>query len=270
MQKWSWIRQGYKGKLKVSWLWCLFLLFAIYTNTTKTLCYIFLMLSVHEGMHVLAGYIFHYPVEKIIIYPFGVCAQMEYIGYGNIAKELLIVVAGPSVHLLFPYFFRWLAAASVISYPYMEYLQMLNMSIFIFNILPIYPLDGGRIIQCLAHSVLPFRKAQISTLLISVINLYLLFYYRFLSGLNGWIILVFLGFQIIVGFRQLTLAQISFYHYRYLHPVKGRDKLNKGDDLYRARHNIMWRKNGWMDEHQWLALHFHRKRKDMKNTDPMI
>ena len=93
MQKWSWIRQGYKGKLKVSWLWCLFLLFAIYTNTTKTLCYIFLMLSVHEGMHVLAGYIFHYPVEKIIIYPFGVCAQMEYIGYGNIAKELLIVVA---------------------------------------------------------------------------------------------------------------------------------------------------------------------------------
>lgn len=270
MQKWNWIRHPHKGKLYISWLWIVFFGLALYTNTTKTLCYIFFMLSVHESMHVFVGHCFHYPIEKIIVYPFGICAQMQYIGYGNILQELLIIAAGPCIHLLFPFLFQWLADLSIISYSYMEYLNMLNLSILIFNILPIYPLDGGRIIQCLTHMILPFRKANMATLLISIGNLCLLFYYHFLSGVNGFIILVFLGLQICIGFQQLTLAQLSFYHYRYLHPKKGRDKVNKGDDLYRSRHNIMWRKNGWMDEHQWLSMHFHTKPERMKKSDPLI
>lgn len=232
--------------------------------------YIFLMLSIHESMHIFIGYLFHYPLEKVIIYPFGLCAQIEYIGYGNVLHEFLIIAAGPLTHFVFPIIFRWLAYINIISYPYMEYLQMLNVSILIFNILPIYPLDGGRIIQCLTHMILPYRKAQILTLLLSSLNLCLLFYYHFLGEMNGVIILIFLGLQIFMGFKQLTISQLSFYHYRYLHPVNGKDKINRGDDLYRSCHNIMCRKNGWIDEHQWLALHFHNHKTDIKKTDSLI
>lgn len=270
MRKWNWKQLFNKRKIHISWLWILFLLCAIYTNTFKTLCFIFLMLSVHESMHIIIGKIFSYPIEKVIVYPFGICAQMEYLGYGDVGKELLIILAGPSVHLIFPFFFQWLASISYISMGYCEYLQMLNMSILIFNILPIYPLDGGRIIQSLTHMILPYRKAQIFTLLISTINLFLLFHYRFLNGINGFIILIFLGFQIWFGFQQLTLSQLSFYHYRYLHPVDKKDKLNQGNDLYRARHNIMRRGTGWMSEQQWLSLYFHKQKPKANRRDCII
>lgn len=232
--------------------------------------YIFLMLSVHENMHIFVGKCFGYPVEKVVIYPFGICAQMEYMGYGNIIHELCIVIAGPSVHFLFPFIFQWLANISVISSPYMDYLNMLNTSILIFNILPIYPLDGGRVLQCFIHFILPYRKAQVTTLIVSFFNLLLLYYYKFLNGVNGFIIIIFLAFQIWIGFQQITLSQLSFFHYRYLHPVKGKDKLNKKDDLYRSRHNIMIRKNGWMKEHDWLSLYFHKFKHPIKKSDSIL
>lgn len=269
MLKWTYNKRS-KRCIHISWIWLIFLGFTLYTNTWKTMFYIFLMLSVHESMHILVGKCFGYKIDKVVIYPFGICAQMEYMGYGNIFYEFLIILAGPSVHLLFPLVFQWLVSISIISNPYMEYLCMLNMSIFLFNILPIYPLDGGRVLQCLIHFILPFRKAQVTTFIVSLINLLLLYYYQFLGGINGYIILVFLSLQIWMGFQQLTLSQLSFFHYRYLHPAKGKDKLNAGDDLYRSRHNVMIRSHGWMKEHQWLSLYFHKFEHKMKKSDSII
>lgn len=228
------------------------------------------MLSIHELFHIMVGKLFGYNVDRVVIYPFGICAQMEYIGFGDVFKELLIILAGPLSHLLFPVIFHWLVKITFISAGYCEYLEMLNMSILIFNILPIYPLDGGRVIQCFTHMILSFRKAQIVTLLLSIGNLILLYHYHFLNGVNGFIILIFLGFQIVIGFQQLTLSQLSFYHYRYLHPVKGKDKMNKGDDLFRSRHNVMRRGLGWLDEHEWLSLYFHHHHVEGKKKDYVI
>lgn len=229
-----------------------------YTNNLKTLFFIFMMLSIHEMSHILTALYFKYEVDQVIIYPFGLCAQMKHIGYGSVYQELLIVAAGPLVHVVFPFVFQWLLSMQLISSAYADYLHILNTSILIFNLLPVYPLDGGRILQSLYHIVLPYRKAQLLTFITSIINLALLFYYRFLNGFSGIIVMVFLGMQIIMSLKDITFSQLSFFRYRYLHPVTCKDKINEGEDLYRARHNIMVRKHGWINEHDWLKMHYHK------------
>lgn len=257
-------------KLRVSWLWILFLVLMWYTQNLKTMFFIFSMLSIHELSHIVIGHLFHYEVEKVILYPFGLCAQMRYIGYGTIWKELLIIAAGPAVQFCFPLIFELLMKGNLISSSYADYLNMLNASILIFNLLPVYPLDGGRLLQSLYHLVLSYKKAQLATFITSLVNLFLLFHYRFLNGISGYLVLIFLGMQIIMGMRELTFSQLAFYHYRYQHPAKGKEKWNSGNDLYRARYNIMKTKNSWLEEQDWLKLYFGTRKSPDKKSNIMI
>lgn len=242
----------------ISWLWIPFVIFMWYTHTLKTMMCIFLMLSIHEAAHILVAHYFQYEISSVIVYPFGLCAHMDHMGYGNIYKELLIILVGPLTHLCFPFFINMAMRADIISNTYGQYLLMMNTSIFIFNILPVYPLDGGRVVQSLFHLIFRFKIAQILTLITSIWNLWLLYCYRFLSGISGTIVFLFLGMQIIMSFYQLSYHQLAFYHYRYRNPATGRVILNEGNDLYRSKTNIMKVKNGWMDEKQWLSFYFHR------------
>lgn len=92
-------------KIRISLWWVIFLPFMILSHMGKTLFFLFLMLSIHEAAHMMVARYFHYPIRSLIIYPFGLCAQMQYIGMGCVWKELLIVAVGPLTHLCFPYFF---------------------------------------------------------------------------------------------------------------------------------------------------------------------
>lgn len=254
----------------ISWLWVPCMLFMWYTHTLKTMMCIFLMLSIHEGAHILFARVFQYEISSVIVYPFGVCAHMDHMGYGNIYKELLIIIAGPLTHLCFPFFIYLAMHTQLISDTYGQYLLMINTSIFIFNILPVYPLDGGRVIQSLLHLIFRFKTAQICTLIISLWNLWLLYSYRFLNGVSGTIVLLFLGMQIVTSFYQLSYQQLAFYHYRYHHPASGAIILNDGKDLYRSKTNIMKVKHGWMDEKQWLSFYFQRPLKKRKHSTKIL
>lgn len=54
-------------------------------------------------------------------------------------KKLVIAISGPFVNLIFIAIFIYFKQDSVLIY--------INILIFIFNMLPIYPLDGGRILK---------------------------------------------------------------------------------------------------------------------------
>lgn len=214
----------------------------------------------------LAAWLFHYPIESIILYPFGVCAQMKYIGMGNVWKELLIVAAGPCMHLLFPYLFHWLQLMGWISSSYQDYLCMLNSSILVFNLLPIYPLDGGRIMQSLYHLVFPYTWAQRLTMLSSALHLFLLFYYDILTTWSAYVVMAFLLMQVVMSWRQIALDRLQFYHYRKNHPVSYPLRAHHHKDLFRAYTNMIATKKGWIMEEEWLQYYFHDPEGKQRHT----
>lgn len=244
-------------RLKISWLWLPFLPLLIASHMAKTLLFLFFMLSVHECAHMLTAHYFHYPIDKLILYPFGLSAQMRYIGMGSVWKEMLIIIAGPLTHLLFPYLFSFMASLELISQPYMSYLCQLNTSILVFNLLPVFPLDGGRIVQSLYHLVFRYTTAQILTYITGIINLFLLWHYRILQTASAYLVMSFLLLQILLCWKQLAFERIAFYRYRSTHPPKGFLRMNRKNDLYRAYINVMETKNGWILEDEWLRTAFY-------------
>lgn len=248
----------FKTKLNISYLWIPYLLVLPYLHIGKIIFYIFLMLSIHELAHILCASFFHYPIEKVHVYPFGLAAQISYIGYGSIMKEVCIIAAGPLTHVCIPFFIHLLQSYAVISPSFASYLLMINASILMFNLLPIYPLDGGRLLQSFFHCFLRFKRAQQLTYLCSMVVVLVVFYMQLLHGLSGTIVLVFLLLQIILSWKDMSFHQLQFFRYRLQHPSHDPLIMNEKSDLYRARYNMMREKSGWLVEEKWLYRRFHR------------
>lgn len=248
-----------KIRFSLMWLPCLILLPLL--HLTKIVLFVFLILSVHEMSHMLAAWLCHYEVEEVTIYPFGFSATIPLLGYGSLVKEIFIISAGPISQVLFPFLFQFLSYLGWISSEFAAYLMMINANTLIFNLLPVYPLDGGRLMQAFFHSLLRYRRAQQMTCIASFLILLALFISQLMNGISALVVQLFLMFQIIVCWKDITHTQLKFYHHRYRHPTYLAPIMNSGNDLYRGRYNVMCSTRGWMEESAWLAKRFGSEQK---------
>lgn len=243
-------------KLKISWLWLPYLLLSRMIPMQKIVFYIFLILTIHELAHIFIARLFHYPIEKVILYPFGLAAQIAYIGYGNLLQEALILIVGPFTHVIMPIGLAFLCHQGILSLPFYSYLLQINAALLVFNLLPIYPLDGGRLLQTFFHCFLPFKLANKATYLVSFLGLLIFAESSLCQGISMWMLCVCFFIQLFLAWRQLPYAALQFYHYRLLHPTSYPPLFHEHQDLYRGRYNILKCQKGWLKEEAWLKAHF--------------
>lgn len=218
----------------------------------KTIAYIFFILTLHEVSHILFAYIFHYPIECVRIYPFGLAAQIPDIGKGHVIQEMIILAAGPLSHLFIPFILKIFINVQWISLPFYAYLCSISTAIMIFNLMPIYPMDGGRIMQSILHCIFRYQRANVITYIVSYVVLGCLFFSGKLQGISAWILVLFLGIQLGIALRDRALTTLQFYYYRWSHPVTYLPIRNEQKDLFRYRYNIMKGQDAWISEEQWL------------------
>jgi Zn-dependent proteases len=135
---------------------------AISDMATLLLGYLFVLL--HEFGHALAARRFGIGTPTITIYPFGGVAFME--GFPRSPRAQVVVsIAGPLVNLVFAvpmlaaglwngmqadeFTLAWLVDTCV----------AINLVLAIFNLLPAYPMDGGRILKAWTEVILGDRVA---------------------------------------------------------------------------------------------------------------
>jgi stage IV sporulation protein FB len=128
---------GVKIDLKI------FIFFALFLITGQSKIYAILMAFafIHEIGHLIAGILLGLKPKKMKIMPFGISISFKYCKKTNI-QRLLIAAAGPVTNLLIAgilFFVSDFNERSLIIYS--------NILIALFNLIPIYPLDGGRIIK---------------------------------------------------------------------------------------------------------------------------
>lgn len=252
-------------RIRISLLWLPYLLLLPYVPISRLIGWIFIMLTLHEMAHILCAILFHYPIEKISIYPFGLAATISHIGHGSLVKEVMIISAGPLMHVLFPSLFQFCVLKGLLSPSFASYLHTINASILLFNLLPIYPLDGGRLMQTFFHCFLRFRIAECATLMCSLASVAGVVYFHLLQGFSAAVVLFFLILQILLSWRMLPLTQLQFFHYRRLHPAAYDPILNESFDLYRGRRNIIKYGRGWIDEKDWLNQRFSSEKKNRRS-----
>ncbi len=115
---------------------------------------LFLAIVLHELSHSLVARRRGLPIKGITLFIFGGVAQMED-EPENPKTELLMAAAGPISSIILGLFFLVLrGAAKVGGWPVpilgvVSYLAFINFILAGFNLLPAFPLDGGRILRSL-------------------------------------------------------------------------------------------------------------------------
>ncbi len=183
---------------------------------------LFISIFLHELAHSLTALRNNIHIEKITLFFFGGVSAMDDSTIDP-NKELKIAIAGPLFSFILAIFFYAINYITTTSYPNLYinaisfYLMQLNLMIAIFNLVPGYPLDGGRIFRAIMWKITKdMRKAtkyasnagKAFAWLLIFIGVYLVFFEDNFAGLWYALLGVFLAFLANLSYQQVVIQEI--------------------------------------------------------------
>ena len=201
--------------------------------------------------HVLMGIIFKWKIEKIIILPFGALTIFDEGINKSIFEEFLIAIMGPIFQIIFTFFLYFLTYNDeVVSY---------SLTILIFNLLPIFPLDGSKILNLFLNEILNFKISHTILIIISVIFILTIILY---SDFNLILILIltFLLVRVLLEIKNHESLFNRFLLERYLNHYN----FKKSKKIYsmnlakmkRSYKHLFFDGNRFISEHERLKKRF--------------
>lgn len=136
--------KGFKFKIHPLF-WIFGAVLTVIGNGYLFLVYIFTA-AVHEYAHSLAASVFKCRADEIVLYPYGAVLYGEFSALKP-SEEAVVALSGPALNLIVSVMFTALWWIAPELYVYTDVIVMVNVSIAAFNLLPVYPLDGGRILM---------------------------------------------------------------------------------------------------------------------------
>lgn len=175
----------------------IFIFFALFYFTKQIDIYFIIIFFciIHELGHIIMGLILNFKPDKLEIKPYGLSISFKIniedinikIGNGNLLelKQIIVAISGPVVSLLL-----------IILYSYIDPIYITkqdaiysNILILLFNLLPLYPLDGGRILNSIFYmkygnrvsKVFTYKCSNITMIIITIFSSIFIYYFKNIS-----------------------------------------------------------------------------------------
>lgn len=192
---------------------------------------IFTLVIGHELAHLLTAKAYGFRVIGLEIFPFGGAAYCDDLFEGRKMEESIMALAGPVFNLVLLFAAQALRWQGYWTGSSGEDFVRINFWLAAFNLVPVLPLDGGRIARALLSDTFGFvrttkalaRSGQAFGILLAILGLTLAGKGNSMEGMITLLLLA--GFFWISGHKEISSARITFL--RQL-TRKKEELLNKG------------------------------------------
>ena len=214
-----------------------------------------ILLLIHECGHFFTAYFFNWEVDKIVFYPYGGVSKFNHEVNCPIKEELIVLLMGAIMQLG-----CYLVLMNIpYLYNYQEIIKTINYSILLFNLLPIYPLDGSKLYLLLLELVFSFYSSYRFLLLFSLVfAVFFVIWTPF--HLTFLLMTLFLLKKVI---EELFLLQYTFSKFlleRYLTPVSYHHyykiKNRNIKKMKREKTHLFYIAPHWLHEKEFLQKWF--------------
>lgn len=198
-----------------------FLVLFYFTRQVEIYATIMLFCIIHELGHLLAGILLGMKPSKIEIMPFGLSVSFKLhtkdynkkVLKANLLelKKIIVAISGPMTNIILILLFAFLDIG-IISKDVAIYA---NILIMVFNLLPIYPLDGGRVFKSLVHIFYGGKTAKIITnkvanamvIILTIVSSVAIFYFENIAIL---LVVIFLWWLIMKENKKYKLIMKAY------------------------------------------------------------
>lgn len=174
-------------KIKLDIKIFLIILVYILTKNIKVFALSFIFIFIHELGHILAGISLGLKITKIHITILGFSIEFENYGKERRINRIIIDCAGPVINLIIT------IMAIILGIPELFYI---NVVLLFINLLPIFPLDGGRILKTVLLYKYSYKETMKKIEKISI---------------NTMILLTFVSSIAVLYFKNISFFLITIY-----------------------------------------------------------
>ena len=234
------------SKFEVGITFIPFFIIILLSGSYKLFFTYFLVTLIHELGHVIAAIIFKVKVHNIKLSVFGFNALIDDIEYLPIYKQILIIIMGPLTYFISLLLIRKLYINEVISLLMYYKALATNKYIFIFNLLPIYPLDGGRILKIILDKFFTYKNSRIVLYITSF--LFMIAFVIYTRECKQFLMYIFLVINFLMNIFTLKKQWKKFLLKRYYMSNNYKDKIHKYNDLFFYKNNYLINKKDILTE----------------------
>lgn len=119
---------------------------------------VFGLVILHELIHTIAARGFGVKVHSIELYPYGGTAVLDDTFTGKKKEETVISFAGPAFNLALFLILQYLRWEGILRGAWTLDLVKMNFWLAFFNLIPVLPLDGGRIVRAMLAGTFGFVR----------------------------------------------------------------------------------------------------------------
>ena len=200
------------------------------------------IILIHELGHITSALILKWNIEKVIILPFGGITIFNERIDKSLLEEFIIAIMGPIFQIIFMIIFK----ENTLFYNY-------NKIILFFNLLPIFPLDGSKILNIFLNKFICFSYSHVLTLIISIlISISLIFYENSLVFL---LIIFFIIKEVIIDMYKHNYYMNKFFLEKYLYNdvYKKRKIIKNINNMYKQTNHLIKKNNKYYKEKEIIS-----------------
>ncbi|WP_348651688.1 M50 family metallopeptidase [Paenibacillus silviterrae] len=139
-------------------LFSIMMLISVLTGYFVEMATLFVIVFIHELGHVAAAKQFGWRVKEVKLLPFGGVAVVDELASVPVREDVIVALSGPLQNVWMTLLAYPLTVYGIIPAEWGLYFMEANILIALFNLIPVMPLDGGKILQALLSSWLPYQR----------------------------------------------------------------------------------------------------------------